>query len=153
MAELLNKSRQVVSYLILFLAFSQLANCSVKLVADYDAAVAESIIEVAQRVDTFYTRLLETPQDERKYVKSVDNYIAIEVELRSLVMRNKIRRLNDESIEIAETTLEKWSKYKKAHKENDLYKDALVLLHRERFTKLFTAMAIAEEAKRLTSED
>ena len=135
------------------MAFSQFVNCSVKLVADYDATVAESIIVAAQKVDTFYGRLLETPIDDRMYGNFVDNYIVIEVELRSLVMRNKLRPLNDESIEIAETTLEKWSKYKQAHKDKDSYKDALVLLHRKRFTKLFTAMAIAEEAKRLTSKD
>lgn len=130
-----------------------LNGCGIKLVADYDAATYESILSTAKLVDTFYVNLLVTPENEREYKNFVDQYIAIEVEIRSLVMRTKIHPLNEESTGIAETILAKWLKYKDAHETADTYKSALIQLHWQRFTRLFTAMAIAEEAKRLAAGD
>ncbi len=130
-----------------------LNGCGVKLVADYDAATYDSILSTAKQVDTFYVKLLVTPENEREYKKFVDQYITIEVEIRSLIMRSKIHPLNEESTGIAEIILAKWLKYKAAHEKQNTYKSALVQLHWQRFTRLFTAMAIAEEAKRLAVEN
>ena len=66
--------------------------------------------------------------------------------------------------------MEKWLKYKDKHRENwakyqlpdgdsnkieakDIYKDTLAKNHRKRFTRLFTAMSVAEEAKKMKSEE
>ena len=130
-----------------------LIGCGIKLVADYDAATYDSILSTAKQVDTFYVKLLVTPENEREYKKFVDQYITIEVEIRSLIMRSKIHPLNQESIGIAEIILAKWLKYKAAHEKQNTYKSALVQLHWQRFTRLFTAMALAEEAKRLAVEN
>ena len=70
-----------------------------------------------------------------------------------MVMRSKIHPLNEESTGIAEIILAKWLKYKEAHEKTNTYKSALAQLHWQRFTRLFTAMAIAEEAKRLTADN
>lgn len=145
--------KNIIVCLTIFIIFALLCECRVKLIADYDATVAEAIIKLAKDVDTFYAQLLETPGDKRDYNEFADKYLAIEVELRSLIIRNKVRPLNKESIGIAENTLELWLKYKNKHKEVNIYKDALAKQHRNRFDKLFTAMAVAEEAKRLSAED
>ena len=143
--------------------------CTVKFVADYNAEVAKQIIEVSKQVDSFYGYLLETAYLNRSYEAFKDEYIEIEVNIRALVVLNKARPLNDESIAIAETILDKWIKYKEMHKTNwdkfqnpvdesetmdakDIYKDTLAKNHRKRFTRLFTAMSVAEEAKKLNSE-
>ena len=153
---------------IFILVFAQA--CSIKLVADYDAKVAQEIIEVSKQVDQFYGELLETSYPERSYDNFKDQYIEIEVNIRGLVVQNKARPLNDESISIAETTLEKWIKYKNKHEENwkeyqlpdgdsnkipaeDIYKDTLAKNHRKRFTRFFTAMSVAEEAKKMKAEE
>jgi hypothetical protein len=125
--------------------------CSVKLVADYDAGTAEAILQTAKSVDGFYLRLLDTPENERPYSKFSEHYTTLEVELDGLVVRNRIRALNEESTKIAETTLAKWVQYKKAHKESNAYKDVLAMIHRERFMRLFTAMAVAAEAQKEAS--
>lgn len=127
--------------------------CGIKLVADYDAAAYDAILSTAKQVDTFYVKLLETPENERQYKGFADQYTAIEVEIRSLVMRSKIHPLNEDSTGIAEIILDKWLKYKEAHESTNTYKSALVQLHWQRFTRLFTAMAVAEEAKRLAGEN
>ena len=126
--------------------------CGIKLVADYDAATYDAILSTAKQVDTFYVNLLITPENERQFKNFVDQYVTIEVEMRSLVMRSKIRPLNDESSGIAETILAKWLKYKNAHETADAYTSAEVQLHWQRFTRLFTAMAIAEKAKPSTAD-
>ena len=62
-------------------------------------------------------------------------------------IKNKVRTKNEDSTQIAESTLEFWIKYKETHKENDNYKNAKLKIHRKRFNRLFTAMAIGEKAK------
>lgn len=138
--------------LSLILLLSTLTACQVKLVSDYDAATAEVIFETAKRIDAFYLWLTDVPPEERRYDEFAEEYLSIEVELGNLVLRNQIRPLNVESAAIAESTLGLWVKYKEAHKQSDAYKDALAKLHRKRFMRLFRAMAVAEEAKRMASE-
>ena len=166
---ILNFSRAPILILALFIMMLS-QGCSIKLVADYDANIAHEIINVSKQVDKFYGELLETPYPERSYDDFKEQYITIEVNIRALVLQNKARPLNDESISIAETTLEKWLKYKDKHKDNwrkyqlpdgdsnkitakDIYKDTLAKNHRKRFTRLFTAMSVAEEAKKMKSEE
>jgi hypothetical protein len=148
----------------------QTSGCAIKLVADYDARIAQENINISRQVDKFYGQLLETAYSDRSYDAFKDRYIEIEVNIRALVVQNKARPLNDESISISETILEKWIKYKDTHKENwaryqlpdgdenkieakDIYKDVLIGNHRKRFTRLFTAMSVAEEAKKMKSEE
>lgn len=137
--------------LVSLLIFIQ--GCAIKLVTDYDAKVAQEIINVSKQVDQFYGELIETEESERTYDNFKEKYIQIEVNIRALIVQNKARPLNDESISIAETTLGKWLKYKEEHKKNDGYKTSLAGNHRKRFTRLFTAMSIAEEAKKMKSEE
>jgi len=143
-----NKSCIVVALFAVIL----IQGCAIQLVPDYKANVAQEIINVSKKVDIFYGKLIETSDSERNYANFKDKYIRIEADLRALIVQNKARPLNDESISIAETTLNKWLKYKKKHKENDSYKVTLAKNHRKRFTRLFTAMSIAEEAKKMRAE-
>jgi len=143
-----------------------LSGCPIQLVADYDAEIAKEIVHVSKQVDTFYGELLETDYPDRSYDAFKSQYISNEVNLRALVIQNNARPLNDESISIAETTLKLWIKYKNKHKENwekyshpasggetieakNIYSDTMAQNHRKRFTKLFTAMSIAERVKEM----
>jgi hypothetical protein len=156
--------------------FMLLLSGCVNLVADYDAELANETITISKQVDRFYGQLAETNYSLRSYDAFRDRYIEIEVNLRSLVMRNKVRPLNENSIKIAENTLKLWIKYKDAHKQNwekyqealaaveqgeenapqfaatDIYKDGKIKLHRKRFTRMFTALTVAEEAKKMGSD-
>ena len=60
---------------------------------------------------------------------------------------NKIRPLNKESTQIAQQILDFWVEYKEKHNENNTYKNSLLNIHQKRFSRLFIAMAVAEEAK------
>jgi predicted secreted Zn-dependent protease len=104
-------------------------------------------------VDQFYGALLERQQDQRPYAQFSSQYVEIESELRSLVTRNQVRPLNQESTKISQTILDLWQKYKAAHQKTNGYTTAIATLHRNRFTRLFNAAASAEEAKKLPAED
>ncbi len=128
------------------------SGCSVKLVSDYDQTTADELIRIAKKVDMFYGNLSELSESEREYRKFSKDYIDIESDIRSLVIRNKMRPLNEESIKISETILGEFMKYRKKHKDENLYKNTLITLHRNRLLRLFTAMSVAEQAKQINRE-
>ncbi len=134
--------------LVLLLYIVLTGGCHVKLVATYDPAVEEAIVQTGIKVDALYGRLLETPKDKRGYAQFADHYVGIEADLRSLLMRNELREKNQESIDIVKTTRDLFQKYREKHRKADKYKTVLVSKHRDRLLRLFTAMFKAERAKK-----
>ena len=143
------KTKLILLYLI-YSAFS--LGCSVKLVSDYDQTTADELIRIAKKVDVFYGTMAELSVEEREYRKFSKEYIEIESDIRSLVIRNKMRPLNEESIKISEKILEEFIKYRVKHKEDNIYKNTLLKLHRDNLIRMFTAMSVAEQAKQINNE-
>jgi hypothetical protein len=135
------------------LLLAGLCACAVQLVADPDAAACDQAIALGKSIDRFYGDLLETDAASRKYASYSTRYVELESELRSLVLRNKVRPLNAESTEIAQIILDKWLKYKAQHKAANTYSDGKAKLDRGRFQRLFTSALRAESAKELGAED
>jgi hypothetical protein len=146
----LTMARRLVVLTLLLVAA---VGCSVKFVADYDAATFDEILKTGKLVDRFYGDMLETPEAQRKYAAYSARYVEVETDIRSLLIRNKVRPLNTESIKINETILNLWMKYKDNHQKNDGYRTGVARLDRSRFLRLFAAAADAESAKRLASDD
>lgn len=127
--------------------------CSIKLVADYDATAFEEILAVGKKVDKFYGTLLETRANERPYAKFANDYVSMETDIRSMLVRNQARALNSESTQISEIILKLMTKYKDRHRARDTYTDGNAKLDRNRFTRLFASAASAEEAKKLDADE
>lgn len=134
--------------LILLISILMISSCVFNQVADYDRDTTFRIIKISRRVDIFFITLLEEEPDERLYEKSSSNYIEIEIELRSLIMQNKMRPKNEESIKISEHILQNWLEYKAAHKKNDAYKNSLIDVDWSTIREQFYALAVAEAAKK-----
>ena len=126
--------------------------CAVRYVADYDAAIKDEIIQIAKKVDIFWGALLDTKPDKRKYAAFKDQYNTIEGDMRSLVMKNNIRELNDASTKQAVIALDLWSEDRSIHKKNDSFSDFVAKRHRKQFNRIFIAMAKGEEAKNITGD-
>lgn len=133
--------------IILGLLTLLLSGCTIRLVADYDAETEKAIFETAKKVDLFYVQLLDTPEDQRQYAAFADSYMTIEADLDSLLLRNKVRPKNEDSIEIVSTTLDLWVKYKNRHQQTNTYTTGNAELDRDKFDRLFSYMARAEKAK------
>ncbi|MBA4417181.1 MAG: hypothetical protein C0392_04630 [Syntrophus sp. (in: bacteria)] len=92
------------------------SGCSVRLVSQYDADTEKAIVDTAKKTDLFYGKVLELPQDQRHYASLSDQYVSIETDIRSLVLRNEARRLNAESIEQSKILLNLWLGIKNDHR-------------------------------------
>ncbi len=139
---------------VILLSTIALNSCRVTLLPSYDAGISEQIENTSKTVDKFYLTMLETtsPENEgRAFIKFTREYIDIEVELNSLLTKNKIRPLNENSTRICEITLQLWIKYKEEHKTDNTLSDGLIKLNRKTFSDLFFAMQVAEEGKRIAA--
>lgn len=139
--------RPLFSLFVLCIMFQ--AGCTVKYVAAYDEGVRDQIYELAEKVDKFWGVLLEIPEEYRNYDQFREQYVEIETELRMLLLRNEARPGNEESAEQSRILLELWIEDKEIHRDDDGFSNFLANRHRRQFTEVFTAMARAEEVKRM----
>ena len=135
------------SLLSFLLAF---ASCKVQLVANYDVELSNEINSTAKKVDNFYLTMQEIPVANRQFSNFSPTYIDIEVDLNSLVTKNRVRPLNTESTRIAEITLQLWEKYKEEHKKDNTLSNGLIKLNKKTFSDMFYAMQVAEEGKKVS---
>lgn len=137
---------------LLLLSLLAFNSCRVTFVPEYDAGIAQQIENTSKAIDKFYLSMLETTSASdggRAYSKFAEQYVDIEVELNSLLNKNKIRPLNENSIRICELTLQQWIKYKEEHKKDNSLSDGLIKLNRKTFSDLFYAMQVAEKGKEM----
>lgn len=140
-------TRQLAPLLVLALLF---VSCRVQFVPDYSQELSKQIDATAKMVDNFYLTLLEkSKNNERTYDKFIDDYVAIEVELNSLLGKNKVRPLNQNSARICEIALQVWEKYKNEHKTDNKMSDGVAKLNRKYMNDIFFAMQVAEQGKKL----
>ena len=125
------------------------ASCKVQLVSNYNADLSNEINTTAKKVDNFYLTMQEIPADKRQFANFSSSYIDIEVDLNSLVTKNRVRPLNVESTRIAEITLKLWEKYKEEHKMDNTLSNGLIRLNKKTFSDMFYAMQVAEEGKKV----
>jgi len=129
--------------------------CKVTFIPDYDASVMEQIENTSKLVNKFYLSMLEATSEEqggRSYDKFADQYVNVEVELYSLLNKNKIRPLNENSTRICEITIELWIKYKEEHRQDNTLSNGLIKLNRKTFDDLFFAMQVAEKGKEIVAQ-
>jgi hypothetical protein len=141
------------SFVLAFLIFL-FTSCKVHFVADYNIEMAKQIDATSKMVDNFYLTMLEKTKSDsagRAYVNFTDKYIDIEVELNSLLNKNKVRPLNQNSIRIAEIALQIWNKYKEEHKKDNTLSNGLIKLNMKYMNDLLFAMLIAEQGKKIAA--
>ncbi len=126
--------------------------CQVQFVADYNGQLATQIENAAEAIDYFYLSMGENTTGEfgaRSYQYFKEDYLKIEVQLNSILRKNRIQPLNENSTRIAAMTLEKWIEYKEMHKKKDSISDADIKLNRLTMSDFFYAMLVAEEGKKM----
>ncbi len=133
----------LITFLLLFAA------CKVQFISNYNAELSKEINETAKKVDNFYLTMQDVPLADRQYDHFSTGYIDIEVDLNSLVTKNRVRPLNNESTRITEISLQLWEKYKEEHKKDNSLSNGLIKLNRKTFNDLFYSMQVAEEGKRV----
>lgn len=139
---------------VVILSVLALNSCKVTFIPGYDAKIAEQIENTSKAVDKFYLSMLDTTSAEkegRTFSKFSEQYVNIEVELNSLLSKNRIRPLNENSTRICEITIQLWMKYKAEHKKDNTLSDGLIKLNQKTFSDLFYAMQVAEKGKEMVT--
>lgn len=145
-----NRTRKF--HIVLALLFAVLVSgCTVKYVAEYDAAIKDETVAIAKKVDLFWGNLLDTPSDQRQYENFKILYNEIESDIRSLHMKNEIRPLNELSTKQVQNALELWIEDREMHKRENTFSDFLAKRHRQQFVRVFTAIAKGEDVKNMQS--
>lgn len=139
------------SFFLIYLGLTLcLSACKITLVPSYDAQLKEQIESTSKEIDRFYLNMMDMTSNTeggRSYDQFREGYIDIEVELLSLLNKNRVRPLNAHSTRICEITLQIWRKYKQEHKEDDAIPDGLIKLNMLAMNDLMYAMLIAEKGK------
>lgn len=147
-------TKRLLTAFVFVFSIAAFNSCRVVLLPSYDATISEQIDNTAKTIDRFYLSMLETTNaenDGRAFNKFAEKYVEIEVELNSLLNKNKIRPLNKNSTRICEITHQLWVKYKEEHKAKNTLKDGLILLNRKKFSDLFYAMRVADEGIKMAN--
>lgn len=148
------QARRFITIFVIILSMAAIQACRVQFIPAYDAKIAEQIDVTSKAVDKFYLTMLATSTAEnegRAFTKFSEQYVDIEVELNSLLNKNKIRPLNENSTRICEITIQLWQKYKQEHKDDNTLSDGLIKLNNKTFSDLFYAMQVAEKGKALVN--
>lgn len=147
---LLQRNRRSGVFFLLLVLIAVAASCTVSRIAPYDAGVTEQARQIASRIDRFYLTMLEIPSDDpeaRNYRHFSGDYIDVEVELNDLLLKNRIKPLNRESVRNIEILLETWESYKARHKKDDTLPDADIELNRDFMRDLLIVVIIGEQGK------
>ena len=134
------------------------ACAGIKLVADYDAEAAKAIADTSSAVFTFYDRMISARAAPPRpatlaYRDFADDWGRIETQIRVMLVREESRPLNADSEAITKTILGFWASYRNKHLTTDDYNARLLVIHRDRFQRLFAAALRAEKAKQLNAAD
>jgi len=146
-----NRQKMIIlsAFILSMLLFS---TCKIILVSSYDDKIADQIENVSKSIDKFYLTMLETTTEVnggRVYSKFAEQYVAIEVELQSLLNKNKARTKNEETIKICEKTISLFEKYKNEHKKENTINDTDITLNLNNMRRMLNPLIISEKAKKM----
>lgn len=109
--------------------------------AAYDVHTKESIIATAKKVDSL---LLEIETSNKAvFLQDVQKqFLEVEAELRSLLLRNEVQALNDEAVTIAKLQLDQWTRVREQLKLG--MNPSVAALTREIMATMFRSQLMVE---------
>lgn len=123
------------------------SGCSVQLVSDYDHQSQQQMMNVAKQVERFYLELALQPVEKRSYQVSSKGYIQIDVELSALLLRQKVRELNELTTKQVTMTQTMWQQDQLTHRKNNTISDFIIKRRRAQYQRVFLAMVRGEQMK------
>ncbi len=141
------RSGKVRLWITLLFISSCLSGCVPQLVAEYDPQTMNDFLNLSRKIDIFYSVLLETDKDQQQYEKFGKGYVEIEADFRMLLLKNKLRPFNHETVRQIDIAMELWQEDKQKHKTKNGVSDFIIKRHRTQFSEVFLEMIKAEKAK------
>jgi len=116
-------------------------------IIQYDASTKDALIAAAHEVDFFLLKI-ESSFERVNFQSVAPEYIKIKADLRSILLRNRVRPLNECSTKQSELLLDQWSNLEKLLRQPDGSIPAAMRISRDIMFQGFDAMLTLEEAKR-----
>lgn len=127
-------------------------SCRVSLVPAYSDELAKQIESTAKYTDKLYLEIMDTEPAGRAYKNFAAKYRDIEVEINSIVMKNKMRQKGENLLAISKNLLELFLRYKEMHKEKDAaVSDAVLQLNKKFLQDQWTVLLAAEKGLKIAN--
>lgn len=143
--------RLFTSALWLVLLGALLSGCNIPPVAERDSAIVARVEQVYLEADGFFSRLLDTPPEQRDFAAFEERYRAIERHLRGLVFMNKARERGPEAIKMAENALDIWTRqqndFDQRYQTERSLSDRIIELNRLNLSDALLAIVRTEKAR------
>ena len=133
-----------------------LHGCAIHMVADHDQKSEDRLIASYEKICRFYDDLTSCAPQARSYAAFTERYAEIETDLRVLLLSQRVRAKNEESVEIITNILDAWTSTRGRHQRysgeperaDNPYPDSAIHLDRAQFDAHFEAAVVAEQAKK-----
>ena len=136
--------------LIIFIFFATLAvglnSCSVHLVPQYNADIANQIINGAKMTDRLYLEMIDAPADKKNYALYSEKYIDTETEINSILFYNENREKAKDLAASAKILRDKFVQYKEDHKAKNVLSNGELKVYNEELKGFWAPLLIAEKA-------
>jgi hypothetical protein len=129
-----------------------LTSCRVSLVPAYSEDIAKQIENTAKFTDRLYLEINDAAPADRAYKNFAEKYRDIEVEINSLIMKNKMRPKGESLVTISKNLLDIFLRYKDMHKEKDTtISNGVLELNRKFLQDQWTALLAAERGLKIAN--
>lgn len=126
-----------------------LNGCSTTLVAPYDPQIRMLLVRSSVEIEEFWLQMQQTPVAERQFSHFSQYYQKIDIDLKVLLKLNQMRANNEDSTKQVENLLALWQQDIDKHKQKDSFKDFLLKRRVKEYQRMFSAMLVAENAKKM----
>lgn len=133
-----------------------ISGCTVGWVAKYDPASEVQLVATYKKINHFYDKLTDSAPEQRGYADFARRYADISTDLRVLLLQQRLRADNSESVKITRNIIDSWERTREKHKRYSAddkrhanpYPDTAISLDRQQFEDFFNAAVGAERAKK-----
>ncbi|WCN13917.1 hypothetical protein GV054_13375 [Marinomonas mediterranea] len=133
---------------IVFVLLCGLYGCSLQLVSPFDPTTESEIQQIEKDIDYFYLTMRSIPTDERLFAAYSNQYIKIDVQIRSLARRQLLREKNQETIKQTQILEAFWQQDMKDHKSKSVLSDFIIKRRLDQYHRLLNALLRGELAKK-----
>ncbi|MBU1689682.1 MAG: hypothetical protein KJ958_15090 [Gammaproteobacteria bacterium] len=139
--------RNVMRYLLALVLALSASACTVRLIADYDAATDKAVTALQREVETFFVKLANTAgTTAADYSRHRDFYERIKVDIAAIEVRVAAKPRNELTLEQIKLLRDSLSKLEEIHKEG--IRDSKLVEHlRGQFNTAFVAILKLELTK------
>ncbi len=121
-------------------------------VAQRDEIALAEVVTLSKKVMTFFSEMQIIPEAEREYSKFEAQYAEIKGDITALLILNRARLNNEDTVEQIEILSGHWDQDIKKHKEDNKMIDFIIQQRIIQYSDSFSAIILGEQVKEAEGE-